>query len=287
MPPDLMFWVGVAIKMAITALFVSVATITAEKLGAAVGALVATLPVSAGPVYVFLALDHDAAFISASALASLALNAATAIYVTVYVLLAQRHGIWISVPLALAAWFAAALVFGPIHWAAWAELVLNLVIFVLCFFIVERYGHVRMPPTKRTWYGFLIRAGMVALLVGAVLTLSFRIGPAGSGILAVFPVIYTSIMVILHGRVGGPATAAVLANAIPALAGFGMALLTLHLTAVPLGWPALSSSRSSYRSHGTPCCTYYSANNSILKFPVECPLLTQSGHASCADECSD
>ena len=38
MSPDLMFWVGVAIKMAITALSVLVATITAEKLGAAVGA---------------------------------------------------------------------------------------------------------------------------------------------------------------------------------------------------------------------------------------------------------
>jgi hypothetical protein len=49
------------------------------------------------------------------------------------------------------------------------------------------------------------------------------------------PVIYTSIMLILHRRVGGPATAAVLANAVPALAGFGVALLTLHLTAVPLG----------------------------------------------------
>jgi hypothetical protein len=42
-------------------------------------------------------------------------------------------------------------------------------------------------------------------------------------------------MVILHPRVGGPATAAVLANAIPGLAGFGAALLTLHLIAVPLG----------------------------------------------------
>src|SRR5215471_17820320 len=235
MPPDLMFWIGVALKMAITALFVSVATIVAEKLGPAVGGLVATLPVSAGPVYVFLALDHDAAFISASALASLALNAATAIYVTVYVLLAPRHGIWLSVPLALAVWFAAALVFGPVHWTAWAALVLNLVVFILCFFIVERYGHVRMPPTKRTWYDFVIRAGMVALLVGLVVTLSFHIGPAGSGILAVFPVIYTSIMVILHSRVGGPATAAVLANAIRGLAGFGIALLTLHLTAVPVG----------------------------------------------------
>jgi hypothetical protein len=36
MPPDLMFWIGVAIKMAITALFVSVATIVAEKLGSSV-----------------------------------------------------------------------------------------------------------------------------------------------------------------------------------------------------------------------------------------------------------
>src|SRR5215472_7282285 len=90
MSPELMFWFALASKMAITALFVSIATIMAERLGAAVGALVATLPVSAGPVYVFLALDHDASFISASAVVSLALNAATAIFVTVYVLVAQR-----------------------------------------------------------------------------------------------------------------------------------------------------------------------------------------------------
>jgi hypothetical protein len=75
----------------------------------------------------------------------------------------------------------------------------------------------------------------VTLLVGAVVVLSFRIGPEGSGVLAMFPVISMSIMVILHRRVGGPATAALLANAIFGLAGFGVALLTLHLTAVPLG----------------------------------------------------
>ena len=92
-----------------------------------------------------------------------------------------------------------------------------------------------MPPATRPWYDFVVRSSMVALLVAAVVLLSFRIGPTGTGVLAVFPVIYTSIMVILHHRVGGPATAAVLANAIPGLAGFGAALLTLHLTAVSLG----------------------------------------------------
>src|SRR5262249_890233 len=84
--PEFLFWFEPALKMAVTALFVSAATIVAERLGPTVGALVATLPVSAGPVYVFLALDHDAAFISASAVASLALNTATALYLTIYVL---------------------------------------------------------------------------------------------------------------------------------------------------------------------------------------------------------
>ena len=96
--------------MAVTAVFVTAATIIAERLGAIVGALVATLPVSAGPVYVFLALDHDATFISASAVTSLVLNAATAIFVTVYVLTAQRRSLWVSMSLA----FSAALGrFGP------------------------------------------------------------------------------------------------------------------------------------------------------------------------------
>jgi hypothetical protein len=235
MSPELVFWLALTIKMAVTALSVSVATIIAERLGAVAGALVATLPVSAGPVYVFLALDHDAAFISASAVASLALNTATAIFITVYVLTAQRRSLWISISLAITVWLAVTLALVPVHWTAPSALVLNLVVFALCVWIVKPYGRVAMPPTIRPWYDFVMRAGMVALLVGAVVTLSFRIGPTGSGVLAVFPVIYTSIMLILHRRVGGPATAAVLANAVFGLAGFGAALLTLHLAAVPLG----------------------------------------------------
>src|SRR5260370_34296100 len=119
MSPELMFWFALATKMVITALFVSVATIIAERLGATVGALVATLPVSAGPVYVFLALDHGPAFISVSAVASPALNAATAIYATVYVLIAQRPSIRISIYLAFAASRAPALPLGSAHWTSW------------------------------------------------------------------------------------------------------------------------------------------------------------------------
>jgi len=233
--PDVMFWFALATKMAITALFVTLSTIIAEKLGAVVGALVATLPVSAGPVYVFLALDHGPTFISASAVASLAMNAATAVFVTAYVRMAQRRSLWISVSLAFIAWLATTLVLASVRWTALSASVVNLSVFAVCLWIVKPFRLVPMPPTTRPWNDFVVRAGMVTLLVGAVVTLSFRIGPAGSGVLAVFPVIYASIMVILHRRVGGPATAAVLANAVPGLAGFGVALLILHLSAVSFG----------------------------------------------------
>ena len=64
MSPEMLFFITLVIKMTIAALFVIAATVTAERAGAVVGALVATLPISAGPAYVFLALDHDAAFIA-------------------------------------------------------------------------------------------------------------------------------------------------------------------------------------------------------------------------------
>src|SRR6266403_2850068 len=137
MAPELRFWFALATKMAVTALFVSVATIIAERLGATVGALVATLPVSAGPVYVFLALDHDSAFISSSAVASLALNSATAIYLTAYVLIAQRRSMWLSISLAFVMWLAAGLVLSPVQWAAWSASALNVIVFTACTFIVQ------------------------------------------------------------------------------------------------------------------------------------------------------
>ena len=163
------------------------------------------------------------------------MNAVTAIYASVYVLLAQRHRIWISLSLAFAAWLVLAGVVLLVQWTTWSALAANLVVFPVCFFIVRRFRDVRMPPTRRRWYDIGMRALLVAALVALVVTLSFRIGPAATGVLAAFPVVFTSIMLLLHWRIGGHAAAAVLANAILGLSGFGAGVLTLHLAARPLG----------------------------------------------------
>src|SRR5262250_2327408 len=117
MSSDLTFLLMLVLRMAVTAGFVVSASFIAERSGPVIGALVATLPISAGPSYVFLALDHDAAFIAEGALASLPINAATIFLGLVYVVLAQRHGALLSCTAAVAVWFGLAAIIRSVQWS--------------------------------------------------------------------------------------------------------------------------------------------------------------------------
>ncbi len=235
MSPELYFALTLIVKMAITAGFVLAATVTAERAGPLVGALVATLPLGAGPVYVFLALDHDAHFITQSAVNSLAINTVNVIFALTYALLAQRRPLSISLLVAMLVWAVLAWTVHEIQWSAANAILLNVVVLGISIPLARPLRHVRMPPFRAHWTDLAMRAALVALLVGITVTFSFQLGPGGSGILAVFPVILLSIMFILHTRVGGKPTAAVLANAPLGLVGFAGACIVLHVTAEPFG----------------------------------------------------
>src|SRR5437773_11767230 len=116
MSPELAFVLTLGLRMAFAAAFVVTASMITERSGPAIGALIATLPISAGPSYVFLALDHDAAFIAEGALASLPINAATIFLGLTYVVLAQRHGALLSAAAAVVVWIALASLVRTFHW---------------------------------------------------------------------------------------------------------------------------------------------------------------------------
>jgi hypothetical protein len=235
MSPDLADVLVLVFRMAVAAAFVVSASFITEHSGPAIGALVATLPISAGPSYVFLALDHDAAFVAQGALSSLPINAATIFLGLTYTLLAQRHNLFISYGAAAAVWIGIAAFIGATHWSLWTGILINVFAFVICTPLMHRYRHARMPPVARRWYDVPLRASLVAALVAAVVTLSGRVGPSISGILALFPAVFSSMILILHPRIGGPATAAVLANSAWGLMGFGMGIAMLHLGALHFG----------------------------------------------------
>ena len=235
MSPDLAFILTLALRMAVTAAFVVSASIITERSGPVIGALVATLPISAGPSYVFLALDHDPAFIAESALASLPINAATIFLGLTYVVLAQRHSAVVSFAGAAIVWIILAALTRMVHWTLAGGLLANAVTFAICLPLMQRFRHAKMPLIRRRWYDIPLRASLVATLVATVVTLSGWVGPGISGIIALFPAVFSSMMLILHPRIGGPATAAVIANGGWGMMGFGIAIAVLHVTALRFG----------------------------------------------------
>jgi hypothetical protein len=235
MSPELAFILTLVLRMAVTAAFVVSAAIITERSGPVIGALVATLPISAGPSYVFLALDHDAAFIAQGALASLPINAATMFFGLTYIYLARRHNVVVSLGTAMLVWFGLAILVRQVEWSLTAGILANAVAFGICLPLMARFRHAKMPVLTRRWYDILLRAALVSTLVGTVVTLSATIGPTGSGILAVFPVVFSSLLLILHPRIGGLPTAAVMANGGWGLMGFGLAIAVMHMSALRYG----------------------------------------------------
>jgi hypothetical protein len=242
MSPDVWFLLVLAIKMAVAAAFVVTASFVAERAGALVGAMVVTLPIATGPAYILLALDHGAAFIADSTVASLAVHAASGIFGMAYVLAAQQRSFAVTIAVAVATWIACAIVVRAIAWSVSGAILLNVAAFGVCVPLAQRYLHVRMPLITRRWFDVPLRASLVAALVGTVVMLGDSGGPQLAGMFAVFPIVMLSIMLILHPRIGGVATAAIIANAMWGLVGFALAVLTLHVTAVQFGAPlALAS----------------------------------------------
>jgi hypothetical protein len=236
MSPELSFFLILLFRMAITAAFVVSASVITERSGPVIGALVATLPISAGPSYVFLALDHDAAFVAEGALASLPINAATIFLAFTYAALAQRFALWVSAGAAVAVWLGLATIIRRFEWTLLAGVIFNVVAFAICVPLMRPYMHVKkMPLITRRWYDIPLRAGLVALLVATVVTTSGWVGPKISGIMALFPIVFTSLMLILQPRIGGPPTAAVIANGAWGLMGFGLAIAVMHVAVLKFG----------------------------------------------------
>ena len=235
MTADFLFWLAVAAKMAATAGFVVLATRMAERAGPLIGAMIATLPLAAAPSYAFVSLDHDSAFIATSALGSLAGNATNIVFCLVYARAAQRFGMVVSLAIGFAVWAILAVILRQVIWTLPSVLLLNAGAVAVCLPLANRLRHAAMPAMVRRWYDVPLRAGMVAVLVAIVVTISAQVGPTVTGLLAIFPIVLTSVIFIFHPRVGGRATAALIANAVIGLAGFAIALTVLHLSAVPFG----------------------------------------------------
>src|ERR1700691_1505470 len=115
-PPELLLLSEAALKMAMTAGIFVIVSVVVERSGPFIGALIAALPTAAGAAYIILAFEHSPDFIAASAVGSAAAVATISIFALSYTVLAQRHGLILSLGIAIAIWFVGAAALRPVQW---------------------------------------------------------------------------------------------------------------------------------------------------------------------------
>jgi len=237
-------WLPLLVRVLTTAFIVVCASVTAEALGPVRGAIIACLPAATGPAYVFLALQHGPGFVAASALNSAAANAATGLFLIVYGALAGRIPPWRGLGMAVLAWFLASILIRLAGWNPGKVVLLNLAVYGPGFVLMAKAGtHAAGParPAQRRWYDLPLRAAAVAIFVSVVVTISALLGPAATGIAAMFPISLLSLIIILLPRLGGAATARLALNALPPMLGYCVLLLAMYFAIPPWGvWPAFA-----------------------------------------------
>jgi uncharacterized membrane protein (GlpM family) len=241
MSPLAVLMFDLALKMALTAVVVVIVSVTVERAGPFIGALIAALPTAAAAAYIILAVEHPPSFIAASAVGSAAAVATVSVFALAYTVLAQRHGLILSLTVAIVVWFAGAAALQSVAWTPLSALLLNVVVFGATVPLSWRYRTSGPPATfLRTAFDIPLRALTAAAVVAIVTTASYSIGSFASGVFAVFPIVMASSIAILHPRVGGKTAASMFAHSQVALIGLWLGFFALHYLVAPVGvWLAL------------------------------------------------
>jgi hypothetical protein len=143
---------------------------------------------------------------------------------------------------ALVIWFVCAWALRQFDFTLWSALGLNLGVAALAIWATARLREASFPKAAIVprAYDIPLRAAAVSAFVIIVTTISHSIGAFSSGVFAVFPIAMSSFIVILHNRIGGPATSNVIAHAQIPMLGLIPAFLAVYLLSATLGqWWAL------------------------------------------------
>jgi hypothetical protein len=223
-----------ALKLTITPAVIALATLAARRFGPAVGGWLIGLPLTCGPVALFLALEHGPAFAARVADGVVAGVSAQAAFVLGYVAVALRGGRW---PVALAAGtatFAATGLTLDLTGASLPVLLLCAVAFLLVGLrVVPAQGRLGLAPGR---WELPLRMGLATALVLAVTGFAVTLGPGLSGTATVYPLISTLLAIFVHRAAGPQAAVAVyrgLLAGLFALTAFASTLV-LVLTRLPL-----------------------------------------------------
>jgi hypothetical protein len=225
-----------AFKLVVTPLLLLAATAATRRWGEMLGGFIVGLPLTSGPISVFLALEHGPEFAVQATSGSLVATAAQAGFCIVYCSLATLG--W---PLALAGACATFTIAAALlHWSALPQTGLFLVAIVTIALALSLIPKTEVTSSKLDSPRWDLPARMVliaGLVVGVTLIAPY-VGPGVSGVLASFPFMAIILTIFAHRMSGTVAAQQVMRGMVAGLSGFAAFFYVLSLTLMRVSLPA-------------------------------------------------
>jgi hypothetical protein len=223
-------------KLIVTPLLLLAASVAIRRWGEAIGGFLVGLPLTSGPISVFLALEHGPAFAAQATSGSLAATAAQAGFCLAYCRLAVCG--W---PAALAGACAAFFMTASLlQWSGLPPAGLFLAA-ILSMALVLRLTPGKAVDSGRfasPWWDLPARMVLITCLVIGVTLIAPYVGPRLSGVLASFPFMGIILAVFAHRIAGHAAARQVLRGMVAGLWGFAVFFYVLSLALTRFGLPA-------------------------------------------------
>ncbi|MET0333815.1 MAG: hypothetical protein ABW190_06045 [Rhizobacter sp.] len=199
------------LKLFLVPLFLLLVSLAGKRFGPAVAGWLAGLPVVAGPILFFIAMERGEVFAATAAALSLSAVLASVAFSLAYARACLRWGWGVALVAGLSGWCVAAGVLSQLPMSPGLALGVSLLTLLMAPRLFPAV------PVQAAGRGTTTLELACRMLAGAALTVGVtvaaaRLGPAWSGLLAVFPVLGIVLAVFSH-RSHGPAFAAALLRA--------------------------------------------------------------------------
>ncbi|HWX53107.1 MAG TPA: hypothetical protein VN176_00810 [Verrucomicrobiae bacterium] len=221
-------------KIVLAPLLVAAVTLAGRKWGPAVAGWLLGLPLTSGPVLLFLALEQGPQFASQAARAGLLGLLAWAAFTVAYAYACVKLSWWKSALLGWLAYFVVAALLLPITLGAvaWFLVVcLALAVILLVFPPGAPHQETVEEAKNELWW----RMGSATVILLVLTGLARVLGPTASGILTMFPA-YTTILAVFTHRQQSLAAVTVLKGVTTGLFTPAVFCVTLALTLPHLAW---------------------------------------------------
>ena len=193
---------SIALKLVLTPLFITVTTLAARRWGPVIGGLIVGLPLTSGPVSVFLAIEQGRDFAAAAAQSTLLGVLAVVAFCVSYAKCSRRLPWLVCALAALCCYFLTVAAFSSVKLSLPASLFLVVAVISVCTWLVKPVS-VAIPilPAPRWDLPFRIMAATAIVLT--ITAISSRLGPQLSGLLSTFPV-FICVMSAFSHKLNGP-----------------------------------------------------------------------------------